>query len=89
MSAVASPVYGVLDERQSARAEAMAIYVVSRRLTDDYLRRLDRQCDGLVRLLDRIQQTRDNIERGQILQVSCLQAFAITDRVSKDPDGPW
>lgn len=57
-------------------AEAHALYLVARDVAEERLRRLSRLEDGLVRLLDRIDMTREEIARAQQLQVDALRLRA-------------
>ncbi|HXG69943.1 MAG TPA: hypothetical protein VNJ04_04940 [Gemmatimonadaceae bacterium] len=57
-------------------AEAHALYLVARDVAEERLRRLTRLEDGLVRLLDRIDMTREEIARAQELQIEALRLRA-------------
>ena len=61
---------------QEKIAEALALLEAATRLTESQIQRLGRIEHGLVRLLDRADEVRAAIHRGQALQVEALKLCA-------------
>lgn len=75
---------------QTARAHARAALAVASQMASARLRRLTKLEGGLVVLLDRLDQTRDELARAESLQISALWLLGrLEDDGANDDDRPY